>query len=241
MGITRSASTGVCAMYLALAGCGGAEELPEPIVIAPEPSVAAHPRGQIFENPLEVKLSTDLPGDIFYTLDGSDPRGPKGKLYAGEITIDSPAKLSFAALSHQGRWSDLEAEFYEHPEEAYRILPQARNLRVSDDNIYFFAEREGQIMQRTITIRSVGLQHIYVEDIYAATYAQRGTPAGQVVFYVVEQPSARFLAPGESMTFTVRYYATKILRRGALVIKTDASNGQDGYYLVDLAGRIHLF
>lgn len=66
------------------------------------PSVTAEPPGGFHDRPVQVALTSSAPAEIFYSLDGSVATD-KSLRYAGPISVERTALLSFTAKSPDGR------------------------------------------------------------------------------------------------------------------------------------------
>jgi hypothetical protein len=84
-------------------------------VLEPEFSVP----GGLFASPFPVELSADhLLADIYYTLDGSDPRTPGGEisptgvLYREAIVLTESTEVRARVRLSSGRWSDVAEQAY---------------------------------------------------------------------------------------------------------------------------------
>jgi hypothetical protein len=78
----------------------------------------ADPKGGLVERGINVTLTIDVEAMIYFTLDGSDPRGTNGQpspsatLYTTPITIQANTRLSARARFPDGVWSSLVEEKY---------------------------------------------------------------------------------------------------------------------------------
>ncbi|MEE0061300.1 MAG: chitobiase/beta-hexosaminidase C-terminal domain-containing protein [Acutalibacteraceae bacterium] len=81
----------------------------EETVLNPTPSVAS---GEYTEAQT-ITLSCETEGaHIYYTLDGSDPKGKNGILYTAPIVVEDTAKLSFYAIAVEMNDSSVINEYY---------------------------------------------------------------------------------------------------------------------------------
>lgn len=231
-GLSRGPGWVCCVLATAAAACGS--EGPD-AGSGPEGAlqVAAFPSGRSFEGDLRVRLESNAPAVIQYTLDGTSPAESTALVYDGPIELNEGTLLTFVALDDHGRWSSQGSELYERrrPVEPYR--PPERGFELSDDLLFFSASLEDEVLEEQVSLRSVGLAPVDVSSIYIAPsggYFEDG------VFEIIGPMEAR-VAPGDELHLTVRYHATDTLRTGALVLITNGLRAPDGVWVIGLGGR----
>lgn len=217
-----------------LAGCGGEAPVDDPSP-ASETWVAAVPSGRSFASELSVRLESS-PADarIHYTLDGSSPLGAEARVYEAPLLITRDTLLAFAAETPDGRWSAPATALYRHEPPPAPFAPPIRGLEISDDNVFFTADPEDELLERVIVVRSVGVLPVRIARValVAGGFHEEG------VFAVRPAIEALDLPPGQSLELVVSYRPRETLRTAALVLDTNDERAPDGRWVVTLGGRI---
>lgn len=219
-------------LFIVLLACGEAVEGSR----APAPDVWAVPPGQRFSGRLLVDLVSEPPSEIRYTLDGSSPNGAAAPRFVAPLAIERNTYLSFVAVSPDGQWSDLRIELYVLEEPPPPFVPPARALELSQDHLFFSAGPEDVVLERSLELRSVGLDPVRVHSVRLApggAYFEDG------IFEIGTPPDALegLLFPGQTRTLTLRYRVTETLRTALLVLATDDLRAPDGAWEVTIGGR----
>ncbi len=130
---------------------------------AVEPPVFSQ-HGGVFDQQLLLEIEADGGGDIWYTLDGSDPREAGAHHYEGPITIDTAATLKARQLV-DGVWSAL-------TEARFRRADQHSDVRITeimyhplDGSVHGDPERASERYE-FIEVRNVGEDDIDLSFAY---------------------------------------------------------------------------
>jgi len=91
------------------------------------PTVEASPAGGSYDTAQIITLASDEPGEIYYTLDDTDP-DITSPVYTGPITVDANVTLKFMSVDSAGNTSDIGSETY-----TISIVPQDIEVTVLSD------------------------------------------------------------------------------------------------------------
>lgn len=78
------------------------------------PTTTATPPGGTYPGPLTVALATDVPADVFYTTDGSEPT-TLSSVYSAPISVKASTDLRFFARDRAGAIEPVRRELYALP------------------------------------------------------------------------------------------------------------------------------
>ena len=185
-----------------------------------------------------MELSAGGQAEIFYTVNGMSPFGEEAIRYDGPILIDQNALLTFVAKDGD-LWSEQGTELYELKEDLQAPDLVARALTVDDDNLVYQVSRgEEGPMSKAVTIRSVGLQPVEIQNIYITMNPNSWSFWEEGIFKLETPFTPGYLNPGESIELVVSYTPTETLRTGLLVIQSNEQRTNDGYVTIGLTGRI---
>lgn len=224
---------------IALSACGGPLEEDDGLnVVQSSFRVRADPPGDMFAGPVTVTLHAEQPGTVYYTTDGSSP-SEDGLVYDGPVRIEDNTLLTFIAVNDDGVWSEPNTELYEVRGVVIAPSQAQRMLNLSDSHVYFSARPGDDLLERRLTISSMGRNPVLIQSMYLGASRETGNFFENGVFRIENPiPDNTLLLPGESRQIVLTYRATDTLRTAALVFETDDPREEDGILQVQLSGRI---
>lgn len=231
---------GCVALSVSLAACAG-EDPSEPEFEIDNATlwVSAQPMGHTFEDRVTVRLLSDRPSRLFYTLDGTPPTGANALEYDEPLVFDSDAVLlMFVAQDANGVWSKPRSELYNRT-----IVVNPRPLDralLYDESILFFAPTsDDDYMDKVLTFESTGTEAVRISRIGISFNEDAKSFYEPDAFVILNPPQQVIqLAPGQKRSVHVRYFSTETIRSAAIIVESNDERARDGRSAIALWGRI---
>ncbi len=194
-----------------------------------------NPPGGNVERGLQVEILLDSQASIYYTLDGSDPRGagaqpsPAAVLYAGPITINANAKVSARALYPDGLWSSVSLALYVvdlPPLMITEIMYKPSPPTLEEDP----AGQFNISMMEFLEVTNTGAGPVPLAGV---TFAKGVTFTFDGVAVPTLEPGQSVVIPRNRQAFAARYGA-----RGILIAGEFGGTLTDSGEAISLAGRL---
>ncbi len=201
--------------------------------------VSAQPKGHTFQEAVTVRLLSDRPSRLFYTLDGTAPTGESAMEYTEPLTFEDDAVLlMFVAQDADGIWSKPQTELYSR-DNIINPRPLVRSLSYAENIVFFAPKSDEPFMDKILRITSDGMEPVRISRIYLGPNPEAGAfynPSAFELMTPIDQVVQ--LRPGEVMDVELRYHTTETIRSSAIIIESNDERSRDGVKWTPLWGRV---
>ncbi len=201
--------------------------------------VSAQPKGHIFQDAITVRLLSERPSRLFYTIDGTAPTSDSAFEYTEPLEFaDETVLLMFVAQDADGVWSKPQTELYSH-DHVVNPAPLARSIAYNE-NIVFFAPRPDEpYMDKSLKLTSDGTEPVRISRIYISYNPDANAFYNPNSFELLNPlDGVEVLNPGESLELNVRYHSTETIRSASIVVESNDERSRDGQMWTPLWGRV---
>lgn len=233
----RLAGVLAAASFASCAGNDPAE--PDPSIDHASLWVSAEPKGHAFRDAVTVRLLSERPSRLFYTIDGTAPTSDSAFEYTEPLTFEEETVLlMFVAQDADGVWSKPQTELYTH-DEVVNPAPLARSLTY-DENILFFAPMpDVPYLDHSLVLTSDGTEPVRISRIYISYNPEANAFYNPNAFELLNPlTGVEVLNPGDALELRIRYHTTETIRSSALVVESNDERSRDGVKGTPLWGRV---
>ncbi|MCJ8503062.1 chitobiase/beta-hexosaminidase C-terminal domain-containing protein [Desulfatitalea alkaliphila] len=152
---------------------------PVPVTIdRTPPVVTATPPGGAFEAPVQVTLTADKEGVLYYTLDGAMP-DIAAEIYEAPLTIAENTTLRFMAVDALGNQSEIHTETYDFTEATVTVTVRTAQGRLLEGVAVAALTETGGATGQTVTTDESGQARFDAAAFTTGTYRFRADYLGR--------------------------------------------------------------